>query len=135
MVLLALRKMLEWFIPVIITSTSADTQGSLPLNPNSKMENDISNEDVMQKVIITLHVALSLFGVATARNEDAEKLQVFIAENYISEKYECQNLRSPRGSVINHRSTGIPNPKCGNGSKGQTRTPDMGFRLTDMIVN
>eukprot|EP00957_Ditylum_brightwellii_P168404 12818744-Ditylum_brightwellii.AAC.1 len=89
MVLLALQKMLEWCIPVIITSASADIQGNLPLNP--------------------------------VRNEDMKKLCTFIVENYFWEKYECQNLQSPPGRVINHHSAGIPNPKCGNGSKGQTK--------------
>eukprot|EP00957_Ditylum_brightwellii_P137997 10520628-Ditylum_brightwellii.AAC.1 len=28
--------------------------------------------------------------------------------------------------VINHCSAGIPNPRSGNGSKGQTGTPKMG---------
>eukprot|EP00957_Ditylum_brightwellii_P112013 8541625-Ditylum_brightwellii.AAC.1 len=70
----------------------------------------------------------------------------FIAENYLFlEKYEHQNSQSPQGSVVIHHSaslnayirsrdvqyqsyvrwkfTGIPNPECGNGNKGQTRNP------------
>eukprot|EP00957_Ditylum_brightwellii_P130579 9960895-Ditylum_brightwellii.AAC.1 len=101
MVLLAMRKMLEWYIPMIITSASAGTRGSLP----DDLRYNTCNEDTMQKVITTLRVALSPFGVATARNEDAEKLQIFVAENNFSEKYECRNSRPPRGSVINHRSS------------------------------
>eukprot|EP00957_Ditylum_brightwellii_P208665 15358430-Ditylum_brightwellii.AAC.1 len=34
-----------------------------------------------------------------------------------------QNIRSLQESAINHRSTEIPNPKCGNGSNGKTRNP------------
>eukprot|EP00957_Ditylum_brightwellii_P173901 13239022-Ditylum_brightwellii.AAC.1 len=74
--------------------------------------------------------------------------RIFVAENCFLEKYEYRNLHSPRGSVINCRSgslyaygrtedaqyrsyvcwkfTGILNPRCGNGSKGQTKTPNMG---------
>eukprot|EP00957_Ditylum_brightwellii_P027733 2096650-Ditylum_brightwellii.AAC.1 len=61
----------------------------------------------MQKVIIASCTALPSFGVMAARNEDAEKLQIVVVENYFLEK--C-----------------IPTPRCGHGSKGQTGTPDMG---------
>eukprot|EP00957_Ditylum_brightwellii_P036870 2792349-Ditylum_brightwellii.AAC.1 len=60
--------MLEWCIPVIRTSASADTQGSLPVKPNDKMGNDIYDKDAVRKVITTLYIAMSLFGVAKERN-------------------------------------------------------------------
>ena len=38
MVLLALQKMLEWCIPVVITRESTDTQGILLVKSNTKMD-------------------------------------------------------------------------------------------------
>eukprot|EP00957_Ditylum_brightwellii_P090166 6867740-Ditylum_brightwellii.AAC.1 len=73
-----------------------------------------------------LHIALSLFGVAAARNEDVEQLCIFVAENYFLEKYDCQNLQYLQGSTINHCSAGNPNPESGNRNKRQTRHPNMG---------
>eukprot|EP00957_Ditylum_brightwellii_P022220 1676699-Ditylum_brightwellii.AAC.1 len=64
-------------------------------------EGDKRAED---NVMVTLSdCVLLLFGVATSRNEDVKKLQIFVVENYFLEKYECWNSQSPQGRVINHR--------------------------------
>jgi hypothetical protein len=78
--------MLEWCIPVVITRESTDTQGSLLVKSNTKMDYirfNICDEDVMQKVIAISCIALSLFGVVTVRNKDAEKLHIHVGESYL----------------------------------------------------
>eukprot|EP00957_Ditylum_brightwellii_P170833 13002804-Ditylum_brightwellii.AAC.2 len=66
MVLLAMQNMLEWYIPVIITSANADTQGSLP------KKTEMSNEQAAGSAIVKLSPILVSYAAQNRKKQEKE---------------------------------------------------------------